>query len=54
MLAAKLRAAMDRYTGVYLCCFGTPDADGLATAATAAGATVVMPPFTVFHSTFVP
>lgn len=26
--AAKLRAAMARYPGVHLCCFGTPDAEG--------------------------
>jgi hypothetical protein len=26
--AHKLRAAMQRYPGVHLCCFGTPDADG--------------------------
>jgi hypothetical protein len=26
--AARLRAAMQRYPGVHLCCFGTPDAKG--------------------------
>jgi len=26
--AQKLRAAMSRYGGVHLCCFGTPDAEG--------------------------
>ncbi len=26
--AARLRASMQRYPGVHLCCFGTPDADG--------------------------